>query len=454
MALSNTVAENHIEYQRDAILLSLLPYGVMRKEGATPFSRLGKHAKRCLDSLEKKSFIQRREFAGDSKRRKYKQVCIFITGAGVAYLADKYSDIYPWLPFLAENELIKNNSFSIRSIMGNHSFNRILNCQYSDVFFSESGVETIFERLQYIPTDVADVIEMATEAMPEDYFPKLCAEAIKEWGKLNSSEVSCPHYDVRFYDSWEISCGSNCPYNRSNHPKDGFYIDLVKYRLGHIGLLQGKYSNFVVMMAKRDGVRLNPAVLTRCHDSVANQMLDLGIISSISNTPSLFQIIVLCNTSGTGVSTFKHAFLDNRNLRPKSSKLLGIGTSATYLVPITSKAFTFALALSGTANYESTWIRLLSENFHAVERNSRSIDFPLTYKDKPCAFGMSLNALHLNQCIENQQNKAVICHEWQVPFVRSVLPNILIVGHDAETHTLTEHLPQGTKSGNPSSANP
>lgn len=441
MGLSNTIAENHVEYQRDAILLSLIPYGVMKKECTASFSRLGKNAKRCVDVLEKKSYIQQKEITINSKHRKYKQTYIAITSLGVTYLAEKYNDIYPWLSLLAENEFIKNDSFSVRGNMSNNSFSLILDCQYSNVFFSESGVETMFERMQSNPVDVAEVIKIITRKTPDEYFPKLCSEAITDWWVCNHVEDAPSSYDVKFYDYWEINCGSDCPYNHDSKPKGRFYADVVKYRLGHVGLLQGQYSNFVVVMAKRDGVRLNPAVLTKCHDVVANQMLDLGLIHSISETPSLFQIIILCNTRRTGVSTFKHVLVDNRNLRPKSAKMLGIGTSATYLVPITSEAFAFALALPSTPNYEAAWVKLLSDNFEVVDRNSRSLDFPLVYKSKPCALGMSLNALHLNQCLENQRSKAVICHEWQVSFLRSVLPDILIVGHDAETHTLIEHPP-------------
>lgn len=427
-----------ISKKQDAVLLSLIPYGSMSVEACSIFLLEQGQRARVLQRLAEQGYISKRFLKIKCKGQKQSVSCISINEKGVAYLSEKYSWLYPWLPVLLKKVLEHENRIIYRANMSNEGMYRFLTDQLNDVFFSYNGIESFQERLRLYPVQAAKILLAGCKKKAElHFFPSIAAKAILEYYEGERAEKNAQdgfslkeRARNRYFNKWEMESIRYGIYAASNTIAMQVSGEInPRYPLGYRGILVGtqKDSYFLVFSSQRKGISLNSAAWLFNRARVCKQMVHLGICSSLRAAELSASPNVLILTPPY-LSSFKNVILDSHHFRGENDKALGIGTNKVCVFPREGDdAGALISQMLNNAHYEKSVVNALIKMFPAFCRNDDEERLcPVSYHDMPCCIGglvldpKRLYLLH-EDTKEGKSPKYLLCFDWQIDYLLKVM---------------------------------
>lgn len=439
----------------DAALLSMLPFGLARREALAQFFSCERNGNRSVKKLNESGMIDAHTIEIESKRENYKLTYYTLTYKGLSYIADKYQCLYPWL-IDAVDELTGNRVNFLRGLSPG-TVRALLIAQTCNVYFNVVGSETLYDRLIFEPTLALTVMQThanTTQAARTSFNAILLA--YRRWVdglETGTSEpVSVDRQDEchsRFYDSVELKIPDQSPYRSADAPvpDDGPTIPERRERMpGHVGLLRTGQRCYVVYMSNRDGCSWNSSIIKKSWQYYTAEAIRLGLFSNFTEAPSVYPSILLVDGVGEKVSAFRRVVRDPCHLRGSRDRIIGRGTSALHAFPITRDARMIAFILLReeymTANWVAEICMLCAREFSIAPLGSA---YPLIYKGMPCYLAAEMDLLQINLAVRSEEPCAVYCLDWQIPYLAALSSDLTIFAYHIDSNTFREHRPKKQK---------
>ena len=451
--LANTYIGNGTEatMPSDAALMSLLPFGLGRKDALALYFSSTRNGNRAVKAMAEAGLVEEHSQEIKSQRHPYQQPYLALTLKGLAYLAEKYPQEYPWLADAVQRLREQGRVSFIRGLSPG-TIRSLLTAHLCNVAWNVVEVGTILERLIYEPEKAltAMTIHMATTRAGETAFGSIY-EAFLNWLEGERFRRGGPVHmehpcSVQFYDSVELKAPDNSPYRKNDRAAPtqltASIVERRERMAGHVGLLKTSNHLYLVFLTTRDGVNWNSALVEKSWQSFGEQSRRLGLIHSLTEAPRLYPAIMLVDGKGEKVSAFARVVHDPCGLRGRKDRIIGCGTSALHAVPIVRGARHF-LRFFTREKYDASFRRLLlnalmktlPETFQASPMGAKH---PLMYQHRvPCYFGMDLELQQIYAAMA--EPCAIVCMDWQAPYIRVAVPDAVIVVVDVEKSSTYEY---------------
>jgi hypothetical protein len=231
----------------DAVLMSMLPYGVGRKDILTLYFSSTRNGNRTIKGLVEKGMVEEHSMEVKSPRRNYTQCYLSITVKGLEYLAEKYDYLYPWLSDAVESIREQGRANFVRGISPG-TLHSLLTAHACNVAFNVvSGVGTFFERLIYEPEKALTTmsVHLSTTGAGGTAFRQIY-ESYRQWLEGVRAQLGRPvrirhpsPSPAQFYDAVELKVPDHSPYQDVSNQALTQTTAIVERRermAGHMGL--------------------------------------------------------------------------------------------------------------------------------------------------------------------------------------------------------------------------
>ena len=308
---------------RGALLLSMLPYGLIYKSDAVAWYR-GSNGGSKVSELISTGYIKEYHITGKSKRKSYAIKFLGITGKGLRYLASTYGEDYPWLRTVVADIKKREGEVSFQNVGANDTVRMILRIQSANIFFNRIGATTIIDRLRCNPYQALCAIRVLTNNVTMQHsFLVVLADALEAW--LRMVRPSCPKAIAddndcgEYFDAIEMRVPELNPYTTAGYlcePEEFLRSeDKSYYRTSYIGVLQIGERVYFVYRSSRDGATWNGGSIRSNWGLVAQQLRRLGLLKNPALASYSFPAILLVEGTGQGVAAFARVCKDNRHIR-------------------------------------------------------------------------------------------------------------------------------------------
>lgn len=439
----------------DAALLSMLPFGLARRDALTQFYSSERNGNRSLKGLVESDMIEEHAQTVKSPRWNYTQVYYMLTSKGLGYIAQKYWYIYPWLESAVD--AIGNNTVSFLHGISPGTVRSLLTAHACNVCFNLLDTETIFDRLISNPEQALTAMQThanTTQAAKTSFYAIL--HAYRRWVEGLRSGVSEPvsvdcleEYKSRFFDAIELKIPDHSPYCDASAavPDDGPTIPERRERMpGHVGLLRTGQRCYVVYLSNRDGCNWNSAIVKKSWKYYTAEALRLGLFANLTEAPSVYPSFLLVDGVGQKVSAFRRAVQDPCHIRSERDKIIGKASSAVHAFPIIREGRHFVrFFLSEFCTTDDVVSAICTELGDTFRRAPAGVQYPLIYRNQlPCFLGIEMDLHQINSAIESDNNCAILCLDWQEPYIRAAAPDVIILVLDSDNRSVIEYLPDAS----------
>ena len=454
---------------RGALLLSMLPYGLIYKSDAVAWYR-GSNGGSKVSELITEGYIREYHITGKSKRKAYVIKFIGITEKGLRYLASTYGEDYPWLPTVIADIDKMEGEVSFRSVGSNETARMILRIQSANIFFNRAGATTIIDRLRCNPYQALCAMRVLTNNVTMQHsFLVVLADALEAW--LRMVRPSCPKAIPddndcgEYYDAIEMRVPELNPYTTANYlcePEEyNMAEDKGHYRTSYIGVLHVRERVYFVYRSSRDGATWNGGSIRSNWGLVAQQLRRLGLLKNPALATYSFPAILLVDGVGRGVAAFARVCKDNRRVRRGADKALGRGASAVHVLPMITNSIWLVraiLPLAGGAETIAAQFRrvLCVKRPDLFAHQPLDMGMDLRYQGLPCCVGFDLDIKAINRCLDwasehdgrtedERCGFAIACFTWQVAYYRCLFPDsatiVAVEATDDDTLEVVEYSP-------------
>ena len=454
---------------RGALLLSMLPYGLIYKSDAVAWYR-GSNGGSKVSELITEGYIKEYHITGKSKRKSYAIKFLGLTGKGLCYLAATYGDDYPWLRTIVADIDNREGEISFRNVGANETVRMILRIQSANIFFNRAGATTIIDRLRCNPYQALCAMRVLTNNVTMQHsFLVALADALEAWLRRVRPAIRRPppdDYDRgAYYDAIEMRVPELNPYTTANYlcePEDYLRAeDKSHYRTSYIGVLRVRERVYFVYRSSRDGATWNGGSIRSNWGLVAQQLRRLGLLQNPALASYSFPAIMLVDGTGQGVAAFARVCKDNRRVRRGADKALGRGASAVHVLPMITNSIWLVMAilpLAGGAETIAAQFRrvLCVKRPDLFTQHPLDVEMDLRYQGLPCCVGFDLDIKAINRCLDwvtehdglagaERCGFAIACFTWQVAYYRCLFPDsatiVAVEATDDDTLEAEEYPP-------------
>ena len=458
---------------RGALLLSMLPYGLIFRSDAVAWYR-GSNGSTKVAELVAEGYIKEYHITGKSKRKSYAIRFFGLAGKGLRYLAATYGEDYPWLKTAVANIDESEEEISFRKVGSNETARMLLRVQSANIFFNRVGSRTIFDRMRDNPHQALCAMRALTNNVTMRHsFLVTLADALEAW--LRRVRPSFPQAIPEgnecgeYFDAIEMRVPQTNPYTAPNHlcERTDFLCaeDKGHYRTSYIGVLRNADQVYFVYRSTRDGAVWNGGSIRNNWALVAQQLRRLGLIRTPALVSYSFPAILLVDGVGRGASAFARVCRDNRCVRRGADKALGRGASAVHILPVTECAVqmmrVFLPFSAGGTTFAQKFKQAICDQWPDLfSLTPLDVEMDMQYRGLPCSFGVDMDIKAINHCLDwdaerqelerrgaTEQELAgclftIVCLPWQVEYYRCLFPDtVTIVAIDVNDMTVLEYAP-------------